>query len=79
VGLRPEHLEPGGGTIEIEVGFVEALGADTVVHGRLPDGDTLAVRVDGSRMPRVSDRLGLGIAPHALHLFDTESGRRIEQ
>ncbi len=81
VGLRPEHLELDGTStgIEIEVGFVEALGADTVVHGSLPAGETLAARVDGARTPRIGERLSLGIPPHALHLFDAESGRRIEQ
>ncbi len=77
VGLRPEHLQQGDSGIEIEAGFVEALGADTIVHGRLPAGETLAVRVDGGQTPRVGDRLRLAVAPEGLHLFDPETGRRL--
>jgi sn-glycerol 3-phosphate transport system ATP-binding protein len=80
LGLRPEHLAPaedGAGPLEIEVDLVEALGADTVVHGRLvSDGALLTSRLDGGLRVAVGDRLPLAIAAQRLHLFDRQ-GRRI--
>jgi sn-glycerol 3-phosphate transport system ATP-binding protein len=81
LGLRPEHLPPapdGRGSIELEVDLVEALGADTVVHGRLVgDGALLTSRLDGGRQVAVGDRLPLAVAAERLHLFDRAEGRRI--
>ncbi|MDX6748290.1 sn-glycerol-3-phosphate import ATP-binding protein UgpC [Geminicoccaceae bacterium 1502E] len=78
LGLRPEHLRTGGATqLELAVEWVEPLGADTVVHGRLDHGEALSVRLEGERQPSEGDRLALEIAPRDLHLFDPASGRRI--
>ena len=41
VGIRPEHLEPvsrDAATLELAVDLVEALGADSLVHGQLAGG-----------------------------------------
>ncbi|MBM3564738.1 MAG: sn-glycerol-3-phosphate ABC transporter ATP-binding protein UgpC, partial [Alphaproteobacteria bacterium] len=36
LGIRPEHLEQGpGGALTLKADMIEALGADTVVHGRV--------------------------------------------
>jgi sn-glycerol 3-phosphate transport system ATP-binding protein len=83
VGLRPEHLREGGRPGEpapllLAVESVEALGADTIVHGRLGGGEPLAARLDGSVHPRAGDRLPLAPVPGALHLFDPAGdGRRL--
>ncbi|WP_042697419.1 sn-glycerol-3-phosphate import ATP-binding protein UgpC [Azospirillum sp. B506] len=82
LGIRPEHLAaaaadfPGGFSIEIEL--VEALGADTVVYGRLPDGEALLVRMAGIPTVRERDRLTVAPQDGALHLFDAVTGRRVE-
>jgi sn-glycerol 3-phosphate transport system ATP-binding protein len=81
LGLRPEHLriaEPHAGTLVMTVEWGEALGADTIVHGVLPGGERIAVRLAGIAVCEEGERLGLEIAPHDLHLFDRETGRRIE-
>jgi sn-glycerol 3-phosphate transport system ATP-binding protein len=87
LGLRPEHLhlsEPGQQPegdrgLALETVLVEALGADTVVHGRLlGSGRDLTARLPGTARARAGDRLPLTIGPAHLHLFDPADGRRIE-
>ncbi|MDQ2104862.1 sn-glycerol-3-phosphate import ATP-binding protein UgpC [Azospirillum isscasi] len=79
LGVRPEHLAvtPGNGPLIVTVELVEALGADTVVYGRLPDGEGLLVRVAGLPSCREGETLRVGAPPDALHLFDPETGRRL--
>ncbi|MGH6912093.1 MAG: TOBE domain-containing protein, partial [Geminicoccales bacterium] len=65
-------------TLELEVALVEALGADTVVHGALAGaGASLTARLDGTTRVAVGDRLALLANPKRLHLFDPDSGRRL--
>ncbi|BAI71309.1 multiple sugar transport system ATP-binding protein [Azospirillum sp. B510] len=82
LGIRPEHLavaeagfSPG---FSIEVELVEALGADTVVYGRLAGGESLLVRMAGIPTVRERDRLTVVPQADALHLFDAATGRRVE-
>ena len=83
VGLRPEHLEPAGGdaaTLELTVELVEALGADSLVHGQLAGsapGPELTVRVDGARRIATGETLRLAVAPEHVHYFDVGTGRRL--
>ena len=78
VGLRPEHLElAGGGPIPLKTELLERLGADTIVHGRLGDGTALVARAPGALALRLGETIRLAIAPGHIHLFDTESGRRL--
>jgi sn-glycerol 3-phosphate transport system ATP-binding protein len=76
VGIRPEHLAPGGG-LDIRVELVELLGADTLVHGRLSDDKALIVRLPGDHVPTAGDRLPLRALDGAWHIFDTETGKRL--
>jgi sn-glycerol 3-phosphate transport system ATP-binding protein len=83
VGIRPEHLgeqEPGPSgagaeAFDVLVEWIEILGADTVAHGRLADGQAITVRLAGDHPVRAGDRLG--VAPANLHVFDPASGMRL--
>ena len=83
VGLRPEHLEPvsrDAATLELTVDLVEALGADSLVHGQLSgdaQGTVITVRVDGARQVAAGESLPLDVAPEHVHFFDVGSGRRL--
>jgi len=81
LGIRPEHLHPAGdapAAFSLQVQMVETLGADTLAHGRLEgDGQALTLRVPGVVKVREGDCLPLAADPGALHLFDSESGRRL--
>jgi sn-glycerol 3-phosphate transport system ATP-binding protein len=81
VGIRPEHLalapdRPPGQTLQITAELVEALGADTLVHGRLGDA-TLLARLPGGVATRAGDRLNLAVAPEAVHFFDPATERAL--
>jgi sn-glycerol 3-phosphate transport system ATP-binding protein len=76
IGIRPEHLAPGAGSLVLAVDLVEPLGSETLVHGRLPGGDQpLVVKLAGAA--RFMDRLEVLIPPARIHVFDEASGRRI--
>ena len=50
IGIRPEHLRlTGNGRLTATVGYAEALGAETLVHLKAPDGTPITVRQDASR------------------------------
>jgi len=81
-GIRPEHLTLDGPAdpehrLEVAVELVEALGADTVVHGRLGDGATLLARLPGVVPARAGDRLAFAVPEGQLHLFDPDTGRAV--
>jgi len=78
VGVRPEHLVAGGQgpALRFTVETVEALGADSLVHG--PFGTAMiAARVDGHATPPAGTPLALSPMPGTVHFFDTASGKRI--
>jgi sn-glycerol 3-phosphate transport system ATP-binding protein len=79
VGLRPEHLELAGenGPIPLRIELLERLGADTILHGRLPDGTALIARTAGIAALSLGETVRLTIAPEQIHLFDAQSGRRL--
>jgi sn-glycerol 3-phosphate transport system ATP-binding protein len=81
LGLRPEHLRvatPERSAFSLTVAMVEALGADTLVHGVFGDGRSQAtVRVPGISKVAPGDRLPLTVAPDHMHLFDPTSGARL--
>ena len=84
VGIRPEHLTPApdapaGRALHVTADLVEALGADTLVHGRLGGVDeAILARLPGGATTRAGDRLLLAVPPDALHLFDAETGKAIQ-
>ncbi len=79
VGVRPEHMHVNdAGTLDVLVDLVEALGADTLVHGRIGgSGGLMTLRLPGNARVAAGDRLPVGIAPDDLHVFDSESGARL--
>jgi sn-glycerol 3-phosphate transport system ATP-binding protein len=81
VGLRPEHVRrdpgEGGGGVDLALDLVEPLGSEAVLHGRLPGGETLTAKLPGA-FPAAGGTLSVGLAPEAWHVFDAETGRRLD-
>ena len=78
LGVRPEHLTPtASGNLALKVSLVEALGADTLVYGKLQADALLVARLPGTSAPRTGDVIPLAPVPDSLHLFDAESGKRL--
>jgi sn-glycerol 3-phosphate transport system ATP-binding protein len=81
LGIRPEHLAPaaeGPDALALSVDLAEPLGSEAVLHGRLPSGETFTARLSGGAAPAAGAVLALVPAPDALHVFDAESGHRLE-
>lgn len=80
VGLRPEHIALSQGqsvTFSLLAEVVEILGADTIVHGNLGNGDSLTLRLPGGFKIKTGDRLNLQVMADHIHIFDTETGQRL--
>jgi sn-glycerol 3-phosphate transport system ATP-binding protein len=82
LGIRPEHLHlaenQANGPIHLRTSLVEALGADTVVHGQIAGSDeALAIRLAGTSRVAAGDLLVLVPDPERLHLFDPQTARRL--
>jgi len=83
LGVRPEDLHPCGAAersaAALPVMLVERLGADQVVFSRLEGHGDVLVRLPGAA--RVTEGATLTVAPDpaGLHLFDPETGLRLEQ
>jgi sn-glycerol 3-phosphate transport system ATP-binding protein len=79
VGVRPEHLRAGDSEAPVfrfKVESVEALGADSLVHGMSGGGEIVA-RVDGHVTPAPGEMLSFTAMPGRLYFFDTTSGKRL--
>ncbi|MCL5776842.1 sn-glycerol-3-phosphate ABC transporter ATP-binding protein UgpC [Limibaculum sp. FT325] len=80
LGIRPEHLVPDAdGPLAIETGMSEPVGAQTLVHGRLT-GSTAECVASLPGVHRESDLPAVqryAVPPHAAHVFDAATGRRI--
>jgi sn-glycerol 3-phosphate transport system ATP-binding protein len=78
VGVRPEHLElAADGPIVLRPELLERLGADTIVHGRLPDGARLVARTAGVANLPLGEPVRLAVRPEQIHLFDQSTGGRL--
>jgi multiple sugar transport system ATP-binding protein len=84
VGFRPEsvRLVGEGDGFPFDVVVVEELGSDAYAYGTLHTGgdagDRLTtIRVDARKPPMKGDTVYLQIAAEELHVFSTQSGRRI--
>ena len=79
-GLRPEDLLPDKkGEIIIQIDMAEPIGASTILHGTLKNSDIKIVfmvqgLVDQKDMQK---EMSFSISPEVIHLFNRESGKRI--
>jgi sn-glycerol 3-phosphate transport system ATP-binding protein len=76
IGIRPEHVLLDREGMPLAVDLIEPLGSETLLHGRLIDGTPLVTKVAGTVPPRETFAVTLPTA--ALHVFDAETGRRLE-
>jgi sn-glycerol 3-phosphate transport system ATP-binding protein len=78
VGIRPEHLTPGGVDLTLSVDLIEPLGSETLLHGNVIGGDAVPIvaKVPGAVIPCAT--ISLGVQAERVHIFDAATGRRIE-
>jgi ABC-type sugar transport system ATPase subunit len=82
VGIRPEHLVAVEDGIPAVVSTVEWLGPETIVGCVLaegPDPDArVMVRHSGASPAAVGEQWRLGASPELVHVFDAETGARLQ-
>jgi sn-glycerol 3-phosphate transport system ATP-binding protein len=82
IGIRPEHiLRPateGDGSVLLTLDLVEPLGSETVLHGRLPGGEALTAKLAGPAAAGAGAAIPIALPPEGWHVFDAESGRRLD-
>ncbi len=78
LGVRPNevHIDPQGAPATIDV--IEHLGWELHLHLRLEDGQELTARVETSVLPDAQAGQVLKVSLGTVHLFDVESGQRLE-
>jgi sn-glycerol 3-phosphate transport system ATP-binding protein len=82
VGIRPEHFEmvpEESARMRLVVSQAEILGADTLVHGHLgEERASLTVRLPAVHHLQKNQGLTLSVQSRDFHVFDKDSGRRID-
>ncbi len=76
IGLRPEHVafDPAG--LALQIDLIEPLGSETVVIGRLPNGELLTAKMPGR--PPSTEVLHVVLPTTHMHVFDSVSGLRLD-
>jgi multiple sugar transport system ATP-binding protein len=88
VGFRPEAVDivgldgpTNGNTAALQVELVEELGSDAYVYGNVvteSGNGRVIVRTEGRKTPHMGDTVEITVNPHEVHLFNSESGLRID-
>jgi multiple sugar transport system ATP-binding protein len=83
LGIRPENVvdarEGGRGitaSLPLEVEFVEPLGDEVIVHGRVGE-EVLLCKLGPHRVPEAGSRLEVAIELEKVHVFDAETELRM--
>ena len=79
-GIRPEHLTlDAKGEIALEPTLAEPLGANTLIHGKLSGTDqAMTISLSGVHLLSPDNPiLQLSVSSKHIHIFDSNSGRRL--
>ncbi|HEX3350871.1 MAG TPA: sn-glycerol-3-phosphate ABC transporter ATP-binding protein UgpC [Acetobacteraceae bacterium] len=75
LGIRPEHFELDADGMPLTIDLIEPLGSETVLIGRLDQGELISIKVPGGAPS--GDRVRVSIPPERVHIFDADSGLRL--
>ena len=80
LGIRPEHLRANDqGNVRITVNLFEHLGANTLLHGTLEQTETdIVASLPGHVTADQGTVMVFSVSEDLLHIFDAQSGIRIE-
>jgi multiple sugar transport system ATP-binding protein len=76
LGIRPEDLSVGETGIQADVALIENTGADLHLVA-IAEGTRVNVSIRGRMKVTAGDRVRLGFDPTTLHVFDAETGKRL--
>ncbi|CAN5195075.1 sn-glycerol-3-phosphate ABC transporter ATP-binding protein UgpC [soil metagenome] len=78
LGVRPEHLVLSDAGMPVEVVVVEPTGSEVQVNAKLASGEEIVAVFRERHLFQPGEIIRLAPAPGLVHLFDGETGRRIE-
>jgi len=80
LGIRPEHVALAADGMAWPVEVVELLGSEMLVHATRPGGATLTLRTPNAPTggPAMGETIRVAFPAERIHVFDRDSGRRIE-
>ena len=78
LGFRAEHLQlKTDGEISLTIDIIEKLGADSIIYGKDKNGVTICYRENGNTKLNIGDNINLSINVDSIHLFNKNTGKRI--
>ena len=78
LGFRAEHLQlKTDGEISLTIDIIEKLGADSIIYGKDKNGVTICYKENGNTKLNIGDNINLSISVDSVHLFDKNTGKRI--
>ena len=78
LGFRAEHLQlKTDGEISLTIDIIEKLGADSIIYGKDKNGVTICYRENGNTKLSIGDNINLSINVDSIHLFNKNTGKRI--
>ncbi|PYO09882.1 MAG: glycerol-3-phosphate ABC transporter ATP-binding protein [Gemmatimonadetes bacterium] len=81
LGVRPQHIEVSGdgeNRPKAEVGVVEPMGNEQIVYVTLSGGDRLVALASPQELIKPGDIVSIRVRPEGVHIFEGQSGIRIE-
>ncbi|HJQ55230.1 MAG TPA: sn-glycerol-3-phosphate ABC transporter ATP-binding protein UgpC [Gemmatimonadaceae bacterium] len=81
LGVRPQHIEVTGAPGNLprgELSVVEPMGNELIVYITMAGGDRLVATAPPQASIKPGDTVSVRIRPEGAHLFDADSGKRIE-
>jgi len=78
IGIRPEQFSCDTSlalSLRLSVEVAENLGATSVLHGRLPDGQIILVEQRGKRRSSAGDQIDISCDPSEILMFDKDGQR----
>ena len=78
LGFRAEHLQlKTDGEISLTIDIIEKLGADSIIYGKDKNGVTICYKENGNTNLNIGDKINLSVSVDSIHLFDKNTGKRI--
>jgi ABC-type sugar transport system ATPase subunit len=77
LGIRPEHVRLAPGGVPAAVRLVESAGSEAFAH-LVVDGEQVVARVSADARPQPGETVGVEITLRDVHLFDRDTGTRVQ-
>ena len=78
LGFRAEDLHvKADGEISLTIDIIEKLGSDSIIYGRDKDGLSICHKESGNTKLNIGENINISIDTNNIHLFDENTGKRL--